>query len=1204
MIRRDRRVTKRRSRTSLLLAVASLSAGCEAVFDYPSSSDETSASACTDATDNDFDGLIDCADPDCDGHCAEGDPATCADGRDNDGDGRRDAQDPRCWHVEAPSVVRCTSSEPVDFEERFDAPIGEHRWLAFGLVGADGAASPRVELPREREERPDSVLGFAALPGDSDEQTGMVSTATFNGDWRSFSLRFEARVVPPGLLRVALVSAGPSNVVTEPASAELAPLLVDVDARESPQIRVSVNGSPRSAPWPGGSDWHAVRLEANDGSLELTVDGATVLQHEAASLAKSRLAIWGRGIGSAEGTVQLDELALQLAGALPCGEAVPQIPLGQSCRLDPAALDTNAGYTVSAATHEAGGHCAIVTTGPVGQDEPDGAESWLSSEGTAWELGGTVPFSQEAGRLIGVGVARDTRAAVWRAAITWSTGDAVSLGVSSSPNCSDWTDPVEVASLPLDAEAPSYVIPGIMAAHEIYFTRPAITGQGASLWRLTSPDELGFVLDDSPVAVFDADADVAGPAALTRVGNDWVLVHEIAQSTGQLGVGLWVAADDGLTTWRRASRWPFLEADPARGEFDADVVLAGTLLWDGGNPRLLYSALGSPVVSRVDGAPSSLVTTGTALLQVGGTTQQSGLEVVAPRPGSCGNGTCATDEDCDTCPTDCGVCDGEAIVVERFESEGTWKRVGLASEDALRASIYVSASTERLNVAPGPPAWLSQILDSPLRGDFELSFDVHVVPPVDPDTETRCTALVGLALPRTTSVVNASGMFLQMDRQLPCSGGAPTFAPHVRVRGKQIDSVAPLSMVPGAGSECLGTVAGFAGSWQRVRLTRKAGALSASVSVPGVCDWRTQARASLDYTGTFDGFDRVVIGWDRSAQPKGIAIECGDPTALFTIDNVVLRTLPCEPGSACTDPETGNVFCADLQSSPEHCGACFSPVGIAQRCVDGRPTCGETECQVPGEAEPVCVDLLSDADHCGACDAALGPLERCENGIARAQMVLLPEGFSIDATSVTRAQYDAWLATKPSTADQIPACKWNKTFEPACGWPPGDKGDYPAICVDWCDAYGYCASIGKRLCGEVGGGSVQGLAADTGSQFFVACTSGGLNAYPYGEEYDPYACNGLDMRPPDAPFQCALPLPVASLATCQSSVPGYEGVYDLSGNVDEWLDGCVGEEGASDLCLGEAKNSCLTGFDISCEQKRQMPRSYAAHEVGFRCCSL
>ena len=56
---------------------------------------------CDDNIDNDGDGFIDGADPDCSG----GAPHACLDGLDNDGDGWIDSADPSCWRVHPPSDI-------------------------------------------------------------------------------------------------------------------------------------------------------------------------------------------------------------------------------------------------------------------------------------------------------------------------------------------------------------------------------------------------------------------------------------------------------------------------------------------------------------------------------------------------------------------------------------------------------------------------------------------------------------------------------------------------------------------------------------------------------------------------------------------------------------------------------------------------------------------------------------------------------------------------------------------------------------------------------------------------------------------------------------------------------------------------------------------------------------------------------------------
>ncbi|MBN1605630.1 MAG: hypothetical protein JW940_03315 [Polyangiaceae bacterium] len=74
--------------------------------------------------------------------------------------------------------------------------------------------------------------------------------------------------------------------------------------------------------------------------------------------------------------------------------------------------------------------------------------------------------------------------------------------------------------------------------------------------------------------------------------------------------------------------------------------------------------------------------------------------------------------------------------------------------------------------------------------------------------------------------------------------------------------------------------------------------------------------------------------------------------------------------------------------------------------------------------------------------------------------------------------------------------------------------DHPQVCVDWCDAYAYCKGVGKRLCGEIGGGPTDfGAYADVNQDpWYNACTSHGARSssgFVYGDDYNPQACNGI-----------------------------------------------------------------------------------------------
>jgi formylglycine-generating enzyme len=208
--------------------------------------------------------------------------------------------------------------------------------------------------------------------------------------------------------------------------------------------------------------------------------------------------------------------------------------------------------------------------------------------------------------------------------------------------------------------------------------------------------------------------------------------------------------------------------------------------------------------------------------------------------------------------------------------------------------------------------------------------------------------------------------------------------------------------------------------------------------------------------------------------------------------------------------------------------------------------------------------------------------------------------FGIDATEVTFGQYSAWLAINPALPSSADAdCGWKATGtyapDPRCVQQyPGN----PINCVDWCDAYYYCQTVGKRLCGKIGGGpnAFGDYASASLSQWYNACTSGGVNQYSDGGNAN---CNGQDYW---TQLHSGTPQVsgVGTFRGCTSSVAGYTGVYDLSGNVWEWEDSCDGN-GQSSSCRHRGGAFNVAGAALRCDYNESMPRSSTGS--GFRCCS-
>ena len=278
---------------------------------------------------------------------------------------------------------------------------------------------------------------------------------------------------------------------------------------------------------------------------------------------------------------------------------------------------------------------------------------------------------------------------------------------------------------------------------------------------------------------------------------------------------------------------------------------------------------------------------------------------------------------------------------------------------------------------------------------------------------------------------------------------------------------------------------------------------------------------------------------------------------------------------------------------PDHCGApgraCGTTNVLERRCTDGvcTSTCQTGYWNVTLPAAPEADDGCE-----SSCPASLGGPD----------LVRLRDGYCIDSTEVSLRQYQEWLESAPDPRDQADDCDWNVSFAPSdyCLSQAEEEGhydneDYPVVCVDWCDASAYCKAMGKRLCGRIGGGSVSWEAYRDveSSQWYNACVSGDSERrYPYGKEYMWSYCNGYE-------YEAGAWLPVGSLRTCQSSVEGYGGVYDLSGNVWEWEDCC--DDGHCRIRGGSYANRIM----LVCHADNEPPREpfYVHPHIGFRCCS-
>jgi len=221
-----------------------------------------------------------------------------------------------------------------------------------------------------------------------------------------------------------------------------------------------------------------------------------------------------------------------------------------------------------------------------------------------------------------------------------------------------------------------------------------------------------------------------------------------------------------------------------------------------------------------------------------------------------------------------------------------------------------------------------------------------------------------------------------------------------------------------------------------------------------------------------------------------------------------------------------------------------------------------------------------------------------------------PKGrLCIDATEVTKSQYKVFLiSTGGDTGGQTPECAWNTDYTPQYDWPPpadGSRDLHPVNNIDWCDATAFCRWAGKHLCGAFGGGPTpaDASASADASAWYYACSANAAHAYPYGDTYSVNACDGCESQGICGQIVYNYTEPVGAHSTCEG---GYRGLFDMSGNVEEWEDSCSpGRTGnpADDVCVTRGGGWPSPAAALRCDRATLRPRNAIQGETGFRCCT-
>ena len=183
-------------------------------------------------------------------------------------------------------------------------------------------------------------------------------------------------------------------------------------------------------------------------------------------------------------------------------------------------------------------------------------------------------------------------------------------------------------------------------------------------------------------------------------------------------------------------------------------------------------------------------------------------------------------------------------------------------------------------------------------------------------------------------------------------------------------------------------------------------------------------------------------------------------------------------------------------------------------------------------------------------------------------------GFSISATEVSVAQFRTCVETGACDEAHVDsACNYGKT----------DREDHPINCVTYQGAEQFCAAQGGDVCTE--------------DQWLAACRGDDARAFPYGSDFDLAKCNSASMTV-TVKGRERTTAPVGSHADC---VGGLDGLFDMAGNVGEWINACKGT-----YCKfrggGYMSNDPIEYFAACSGVCSGNQKSLKSGVVGIRCC--
>ena len=187
--------------------------------------------------------------------------------------------------------------------------------------------------------------------------------------------------------------------------------------------------------------------------------------------------------------------------------------------------------------------------------------------------------------------------------------------------------------------------------------------------------------------------------------------------------------------------------------------------------------------------------------------------------------------------------------------------------------------------------------------------------------------------------------------------------------------------------------------------------------------------------------------------------------------------------------------------------------------------------------------------------------------------------FDISATEITVAEFLACVKAGHCRADSADA---------KCNAGDATKASHPVNCIDHNGAEALCVHLGGRLCSS--------------KEWLAACRGSDGRAFPYGPEFQPSRCHVGSYEQPGPGGRSTIP--AGSIPDCEGGLPG---LFDLSGNVGEWVSDCKGDyckfrgaayvgnepvehfAGCGDVCSGNDKGLRSGTVGVRCCRDRKAP---------------